>query len=108
MHVRIEEIVAIGGLIIAALTWIEARRQRENRKLRTHLRRALKDVRAFHMLETLYCEEASDGGLAFPRSFVSPLSIKRAMRAKLRAGGTETPSDHATPHQIAQQLEALK
>jgi hypothetical protein len=79
----------------------------ENKLLKIKLRRALKDVRAFHMLETLYCEEASDGGLAFPRSFVSPLSIKRAMRAKLRAGGTETPSEHATPHQIAQQLEGL-
>lgn len=80
----------------------------ENKLLKIKLRRALKDCEAFHMLESLYCMEASDGCLAFPQGEVSPLSIKRAMRAKLRAGGGQSPSEHSTPQQIAQQLEGLR
>lgn len=91
-------------VILGIITFLERRFQRRLARLETKLRRALKDCRAFYEIEARFC---ADSAAAHTHGTDSPLSVQKLIRESLRRDGMESPSDDATPHRIAQELEKL-
>lgn len=100
----------MAGILVPLLLFLTARIEYQNRRLRKRARLLLIDCIALWYCENAACEEVvhlmpTSGDPRMPRP--SALSVKRTIRAKLRARKIETPSDLASPNQLEKELRKL-
>lgn len=90
----------IGTLAAWYLIWSDRRKSRLDSKLR----RALLNGIALYRSEQLLCDEIANGKVG-QFAGKSALAVKRAIRSKLRAQGSASPGDEATPERMLEELE---
>jgi hypothetical protein len=92
----------IGSVVTGWFTYIAAAKQREIAQYKRRLRRADKNIAAFHRLEEKYSQ-----ALHSENKCKSPMAWKRAVRKQQRDEGFDTPSDDATVRKSERRISDL-